>query len=329
MNRSSGNLTNKWQLIKDEMALVDTRLQEFTDTASPEIFEVSSYIFNGAGKRMRPGLLLLAAYRPGRSLTEYIDAAVALELVHTASLLHDDVIDMASIRRGKDTVHVKWSNRISVLTGDYLLSRALEMLVSYHNWGLMDIIVKIVENMSEGEIEQAFANCDTAMLEERYFKWIGKKSAYFFAGCCQAGSHMREDSPRETSRWFDYGYNLGIAFQLVDDLLDYTGKKDQTGKPLYGDLSNRVITLPLIRALGDTQSNRLVNSLMYADKVTGEEISVVANAVLEGDGPGYTYRKAEEYINKAIAAVDKLSVPDNHHREVLIELARDILKRTR
>ncbi len=314
-------------MIEKEVALVDERLREVVETAGPEIKEVGDYIFNGTGKRIRPALFLIAAYRRDSDLLPLLDAAVALELMHTASLLHDDVIDQASIRRGKEAVHIRWSNKISVLSGDYLLSRAFKMLVGYEDWRLMNIVVNIVENMAEGEVEQAFADIASPDLEERYFKWIGKKSASFFAGCCRAGSLLGGDKPSEQMLWSEFGYNLGIAFQLIDDLLDYTGEDGVTGKPLYGDLSNKVITLPLIRTVKLNLEEGNINQLLEDDEATGSQIGDAAQVILEGDGPAYTYRKAEEHAKQAAAIINKLQPLNRDKSEVLEQLTHNLLLR--
>jgi len=314
-------------MIEVELQQVEQRIQQILAAGAPEINEVGAYIFNGSGKRIRPALFLLAAYSRSNSLQPYLDAAAALELMHTASLLHDDVIDQSSTRRGKDTVHEKWDNKISVLTGDYLLSRAFKVLVGYRDWGLMDIIVDIVQNMTEGEMEQAFADIDTPNLEESYISWIGKKSASFFSGCCRAGSYISGTDKEQQELWAEYGYNLGIAFQLIDDLLDYTGHGSQTGKPNYGDLRNRIITLPLIRTINRAHENDSLCRLLRDDGASESQITAVAQTVLESDGPEYTYRMAREYTGRASSVVDGFRSTNENIKEVLQNLCRDILDR--
>ena len=273
---------------------------------------------------------MMAAYRPNQDLEPLVDAAVALELIHTASLLHDDVIDQALTRRGKDTVHTKWSNMISVLSGDFLLSQAFKMLVTYRNWQLMDVVVDVVENMAKGEVEQAFANPDTDRLEEKYFLWIGKKSAAFFAGCCKAGCLMAGGNLAEQQLWSDYGYNLGITFQLIDDCLDYKGKDQITGKPLYGDLINGVLTLPLIRAMDRSEGNGLLKSYLqsnHVDRQVGAE--EVAKLVLKSDGPAYTMKKAENHAQLSAALIEKLSLADAEHKSLAAGLPLGLLLRSK
>ncbi len=297
------------------------------ESAIPEISEVSGYVVNGTGKRIRPALFFLSAYRYPGGLEKLVDAAVALEMIHTASLLHDDVIDHAAERRGKDAAHIKWNNKVSILTGDYLLSQALKTIVEYRNWHLMDLVVNIVQNMSEGEVEQSFAAINSSDLENRYFQWIGKKSASFFAGCCRAGNFLAGGESWEQDRWSDFGFHLGIAFQLIDDLLDYTGKKELTGKPLYSDLKNRVVTLPLIRAMNEPATGSSMQHLLNKQQGGEHCRHEIAKTVLASDGPGYTYSRASEYAKKAIDILNGLHRIDESVKANLKNITMEALNR--
>lgn len=328
MNRSLDTLAQKWLLIEDELAQVEERLRQVFDVGGPEINSVGAYIFNGRGKRVRPALFLIAAQRPTAKLEPLLDAAVALELLHTASLLHDDVVDQASVRRNRDAVHVKWSNKVAVLSGDYLLSSALKIIFNFQDWRLMEIVVNIVENMATGELEQAFADTSSSRLEEAYFRWIGKKSAAFFAGCCRAGSLLGGEGQDDQEAWFQFGYNLGIAFQLIDDLLDYTGKREVTGKPQYSDLSNRVITLPLIRTISLLQpGDQSIQSLLSNEAMSEEQISKLAGIVTQGEGLAYTRKAAEDYLQLAAQAMNKVAEVSREKRELLESVMQDLLLR--
>ncbi len=324
-------LADNWKLIKKEMDLVEKKLNLIIEDAGPEIKMIGSYILKGAGKRIRPALFLTAAQRPGVKITHMVDIAAAFELLHTASLLHDDVIDQAATRRGRETVHLRWTNKIAVLSGDYLLSQVYRILVSCKNWPLMDLVVKMVQNLAEGEVEQAFAEYRSPDLEQKYFTWIGKKSASFFAGCCEAGSLMAGDSAKDQESWAAFGYHLGIAFQLIDDLLDYRGKEFDTGKPLYGDLHNRVLTLPLIRTMQSNNqlSPELLSAYLGQYGENGEACEQVVQVVLKGDGLDYTFSKAEEYATKAIDSIEGLTGIEPEKKEALVLLPRSLLLRTK
>lgn len=331
LDRSTDKLTDNWQLVNNELALVEERLRRIVDKAGPEIKTVGSYITESAGKRIRPALFLIAAYHDKQSLNKYIDIAAALELLHTASLLHDDVIDQASTRRGKETAHLKWSNKIAVLSGDYVLSRVFEILVGYGDWRLMNVIVEIVKNLAEGEVQQAFATYDSPNLEQNYFEWIGKKSASFFAGCCEAGSLVAGEDSAEQRLWSQFGYNLGIAFQLVDDLLDYNGRGESIGKPVYGDLNNRVLTLPFIRALQSGQEDIKVQLINYMklDKDDKTNFDQAVQAVLASDGSDYTLKKAEEFAGEAVKIAGMVAKNCPEKAEVLANLTRSLLLRSK
>lgn len=331
MDRGTEKLTDNWQLVNDELAQVEERLRHIVDKAGPDIKTVGSYITESAGKRIRPALFLIAAYNDEQSLNKYIDIAAALELLHTASLLHDDVIDQASTRRGKDTVHLKWSNKIAVLSGDYVLSRVFEILVGYGDWRLMNVIVEIVKNLAEGEVQQAFATYNSPNLEQSYFEWIGKKSASFFAGCCEAGSLVAGEGSSEQQLWSQFGYNVGIAFQLIDDLLDYNGRGESTGKPVYGDLSNRVLTLPLIRALqsGQDEIKEQLLTYMKQDKDDKSNFDKAVQAVLTSDGSNYTLKKAEEFAGEAVKIAGLVARNCPEKAEVLTNLTRSLLLRSK
>lgn len=330
-DRGTDKLKDNWLLVSDELALVEERLRHLVDKAGPEIRTVGNYITESTGKRIRPALFLIAAYRAEPGPSKHLDIAVALELLHTASLLHDDVIDQASTRRGKETAHLKWSNKIAVLSGDYVLSRVFEVLVGYGDWRLMDVIVEIVKNLAEGEVQQAFATYNSPNLEKSYFEWIGKKSASFFAGCCEAGSLVAGESPAEQKLWAKFGYNLGIAFQLVDDLLDYNGHGEATGKPVYGDLNNRVLTLPLIRALQSSQNDIQTRLTCYLeqDKDNKSNFDQAVKAVLESDGSDYTLKKAEEFAAEALRIADQVTKGRPDQAEALTNLTRNLLFRSK
>jgi geranylgeranyl pyrophosphate synthase len=328
LKRSLDTLAQKWLLVENELAQVEERLRQVFDLAGPEINSLGAYIFNGRGKRVRPALFLTAAQRPAAKLEPLLDAAVALELLHTASLLHDDVIDQASVRRNQDAVHVKWSNKIAVLSGDYLLSSALRIIVNYQDWRLMEIVVDIVENMASGELEQAFADTSISGLEEAYFQWIGKKSAAFFAGCCRAGSLLGGEDQEDQEAWSQFGYNLGIAFQLIDDLLDYTGKREVTGKPQHSDLTNRVITLPLIRTISLQQpGDQSIQALLSNEAMSGEQISKLAGIVSQGEGLAYTRKAAEKYLLLAAQAINRIAEVSTEKRKLLESVMQDLLLR--
>lgn len=307
-------------------------LQEAVHSSGPEISGVGGYILKNPGKRIRPTLFLLSAYSPGQDLACYIDGAVALELLHTASLLHDDVIDEAALRRGRETVHERWHNTVAVLCGDYLLGRAYRKLLTYQSWPLMEIIAGVVENMTEGEMAQALADMEAPDIENSYYDWIGKKTAKFFSGCCQAGSLLRGDLELVQDGWARFGFALGMAFQLADDLLDYNGRRERTGKPLFGDLNNGVLTLPLIRTLQQEPAAMQIKKLVGNEPVKGRQdaedsLDEIIVLVRSGDGLDYTFKKAQEYAESARDYLDSIPELNTRVRSALHEVIEHIFSR--
>ena len=324
-------MTNNWCLIEKELLLVEEKLQFSFQDAGAQARQVTEYIAGNQGKRIRPALFLLAAQRQGFDLNPLTEVAAAFELLHTATLLHDDVIDQAATRRGKKAAHLHWSNKIAILSGDFILSQVFKIFAAARSWPLLDIVVDMTQKLTEGEVEQAFCDINTPALEERYFKWIGNKSASFFAGCCKAGSLLGGDEPEQQALWASFGYNLGIAFQLVDDLLDYTGSDTLTGKPLYGDLKNKVMTLPLIKAAENSnlKQSQFLKSFLQQERLSEEDLTRAAELVCQSSGPGYTYSKAGDYADLAVEDARKLKQLTNEKRGILEVLAEELKSRRR
>ncbi|MEW5785628.1 MAG: polyprenyl synthetase family protein [Bacillota bacterium] len=292
------------------------------------IEEIGRYIFEGRGKRIRPALFLMVARLRKSNLAGFIDGAVALELVHTASLLHDDVIDQAATRRGRRVANERWGNRVAILAGDFLLSRAFQLLLQYRNWSLLEILSEVVQEMAEGEMEQSLAGYAQQAMEDRYFNWIGKKTARFFAGCCRAGSLISGGGSEEQQGWSEFGFHLGMVFQLIDDLLDYTGHNNATGKPLFGDLQNRILTLPLIHTLQSSADSAALLAGLSGGTDPAAVLHSVARAVLEGDGLGYTLRKAEQYAALAGETLDSLTGLSTADRQIFKNLLGYVIERS-
>lgn len=319
-------LEKTFSILKDELTLVETGLQQAVNAAGSQIRKIGEYVFQNKGKRIRPAVFLMVARCRERDLAPYINAAVALELVHTASLLHDDVIDQSATRRGRPAVHARWDNRAAILSGDYLLSRSFQLLLPYRDWPLLELLSGVVQEMAEGEMEQAYAHPLLGDMEEKYFKWIGKKTAAFFAGCCRAGSLISGAEIEEQKIWAKFGYNLGVAFQLIDDLLDYTGQNDLTGKPVFGDLHNGVLTLPLIHTLKTSPEGDSLYQIFIKD-CTEAERNRLARAVLDGEGASYTAQKAVEFGGLAEKALSGLPGAGRREQALFRDLIRQVLSR--
>lgn len=215
----------------------------------PLIDRMSDHLIRTKGKRLRPVLVLLSAAAYGVSSFDVIRCAAIIELIHTATLVHDDVVDKAPLRRGQPSLNSIWDNHISVLMGDFLLAKALNLIVLLNEPDLMVKIAKCTEQLSKGELLQATRGFDVDITEEEYFQIIGEKTASLVATGCEVGAYLTSRSLDRANRFREFGECLGLAFQITDDLLDFTGDQNTIGKPVGNDVAEGTVTLPLIHAL--------------------------------------------------------------------------------
>lgn len=242
---------NNFQKILHELApdlkKVDETILEFAVGKSPLIQEISNHLISSGGKRIRPILLILAAKLCGtKSGNDHHNLGAAVELIHSATLLHDDVVDTSEVRRGKKTANAIWDNKASILVGDYLFSIAFQLMVRGKNLRVLDLLAKASSIMADGEVMQLENSSDVALSEEKYFEIIFGKTAVLFSAACESGALINNRTETEISALRDFGKNLGIIFQIVDDLLDYSSKEEVLGKDLGNDFYEGKVTLPII-----------------------------------------------------------------------------------
>src|SRR5205814_2852806 len=225
------------------------------------------------GKRIRPAVLLMAARLAGYRGDRAILYAAVVEFIHTATLVHDDIIDDSELRRGQLAVHSRWGNDITVLLGDYLYIKSMALALTHDSLEIIRLLCDVTLRMIEGELYQLTKNGDADISEEEHFDIIRRKTAYLFGGCAQIGGMLGKVSPEQEQALREYGFNLGIAFQLVDDLLDYTGDAATVGKPIGSDLREGKVTLPLIhlqRQEQDGIASRIIRDVIGSRAVTEE-----------------------------------------------------------
>ncbi|MBR7025189.1 MAG: polyprenyl synthetase family protein [Selenomonadaceae bacterium] len=259
------------------------------------IFEACASLFKG-GKRLRPMLFLLCANSKTSCPPEKtMPLAVALELIHTASLVHDDIIDMAKKRRGVETANSKYSSQIAVLVGDYLFAKAFQ-LIAENDYGaeVSTILSKLVKNLCVGEIRQDRSLFEVPTLEE-YYTRINLKTAIFLSSCCRLGAIVAKMDKREVENLTAYGAGLGLAFQIIDDLLDFFGDEKITGKPHGGDLKSGVITLPVIRALETSDKSSELKKIV----TSGGDVDAAIKIIRDTDAVDYCRTRAEAHIDSA------------------------------
>lgn len=289
------------------------------------INQIGHYIVGSGGKRLRPMLLLLAAKSLGYTGSNHLILAAVIEFIHTATLLHDDVVDESELRRGKESANAVWGNSVSVLVGDYLYSSAFEMMVRTNNMRVMDILSKTTTAIAEGEVLQLL-NCNNpATSEQKYLDVISRKTAILFSAATKLGAVISDTTPEIEESLAAYGQHLGIAFQLIDDALDYKSTQEELGKNLGDDLAEGKPTLPLIHAIaaGSEQQAEIVrNAIKEGNR---DAFNEVYNIVKDTDAIAYTEQRADEEVGKAIAALTPL--PDSDFKEAMIQLANFSVQR--
>jgi octaprenyl-diphosphate synthase len=325
--RQRGNLESVYGNIRRELEKVEQSLHLYSSSPNRLISEISTYLFQKKGKRIRPALLLLSSGLFRGAEDEHIRMAALVEFIHTASLIHDDIIDNADLRRGRESVHARWGPNISVLLGDYLYIRTIGLSLQSQHPQIIRILTDVSARMIEGELTEYHLSGNLEMTEEDYFEIIRKKTASLFAASCQIGAVLSRSLPHEEAWLVEYGLNLGMAFQMVDDLLDFRGAEKDLGKPVLSDLSEGRITLPLIYSLrsdGGLGRDRLLKLMKKKNLVRAAKQEILelvkANGALD-----YTFGRAEEFSRRARQVIAKF--PDSENREALSLLAECVLNR--
>jgi len=312
--------------IRAEMDEVDRILKFWTESPNPLVKEVSRYLFRKKGKRLRPALLLLCSKLSGYSGFENTVLAAGIELIHTASLVHDDIIDNAPKRRGRESVHAKWGPNVTVLLGDYLYIKSMELTLRVRDGQIVQILADLSSRMIEGELLEYFYSRDPTLTEPQYMDIIDMKTASLFAAACQIGAVLGRAPAEEESRLKDAGRNLGMAFQIIDDVLDFTGNTRKMGKSVLLDLAAGRVTLPIIHALGHDgrDSGRLAGLVRSRslDEEAGHEVILLLK---ESGSLDYAFKKAREYSERTDSLLGLF--PESPSREALRTLSRFLLDR--
>lgn len=281
--------------------------------------QVGEYIINSGGKRLRPALVILSAGAFGYAGKYHHNLAAIIEFIHTATLLHDDVVDASKLRRSKATANALFGNAASVLVGDFLYSRAFQMMVEVNNMRIMQVLADATNTIAEGEVLQLLNCRNPDVKEENYLQVIQYKTAKLFEAATRLGAILCSVTPAEEESMAAYGMHLGTAFQLTDDMLDYSGDYHDTGKNLGDDLAEGKPTLPLIYAM-KTGSEKQVTIVRNAIKQGGEgSLQAVLDVIQKTDALDYTRQKAEAESSMASAAIS--SLPNSKYKECLLQLA--------
>ncbi|MCC7548491.1 MAG: octaprenyl diphosphate synthase [Burkholderiales bacterium] len=306
-------------LIAEEMRAVDEVIRGRLHSDVVLVRQVAEHIIGSGGKRMRPALVILAAGACGYSGSAHYQLAAVVEFIHTATLLHDDVVDESDLRRGKSTANALFGNPASVLVGDFLYSRAFQMMVDLRHMRVMEVLANATNTIAEGEVLQLLNCNDPDVAEDGYLQVIRFKTAKLFEAAGQIGAILSHASPEVEDGLARYGMHLGTAFQLIDDVLDYSGDHERTGKNLGDDLAEGKPTLPLIHAMkhGTPEQTALIRAAIEHGGLA--EFKPVLGAIHETGALDYARHQADAESKRAIASLDAL--PRSIYRDSLIQLA--------
>lgn len=309
-----------YQLAADDMEAVNQLIQERLQSDVVLVNQLSAYIINSGGKRLRPLLALLVARACGYSGTKHIEVSAIVEFIHTATLLHDDVVDESDLRRGQETANNVWGNQAAVLVGDFLYSRSFEMMVDVGSMRIMEILATTTNTIAEGEVMQLLNCNDADTTEASYMEVIHSKTAKLFEAACLIGAVLAELPEDHQKALAKYGMHLGTAFQLVDDVLDYSSTSDEIGKNIGDDLAEGKPTLPLIIAQQRTEQDK-ANIIRAAIEEGGEpeQLDTIIAIIHETKALDYTREVAEQEVKHAVEALSVL--PDSDYKQALDALA--------
>jgi octaprenyl-diphosphate synthase len=308
------------ELVRSDFEAVDQTIRRRLSSDVALINQVAEYIIGGGGKRLRPLLVITAARACGYEGRHHIDVASVIEFIHTATLLHDDVVDRSDLRRGKDTANSVFGNEASVLVGDFLYSRAFEMLTEIGEVGVMSVMAKATNVIAEGEVLQLMNCNDPDTTEQRYLDVIKCKTAMLFEAGTRVAAILAKQGDEIETALREYGVRLGVAFQLRDDVMDYSASVEQMGKNIGDDLAEGKPTLPLIHAMnhGTEKERKTIRKAIEEGGL--DELDTVRSAIESTGGLEYTARLATDEADAAIAALQIL--PESVHRDALAALAR-------
>jgi len=309
----------KSPILKD-IKLYEVEFKVALDSNVKIINSISSYLIKNRGKGVRPILTLLCSRLCGGTTNNSYKAAAMMELLHVATLIHDDIVDDALLRRGKPSIKRIWNNKISVLMGDFILSKALINMVQLNDFDSLELISNTAEKLSAGEILQIEKSLTRNMTKEVYYNMINQKTASLIAASCELGALTTSRTKRDRNNMKNYGENLGMAFQIKDDLFDFLGSENQTGKDTGGDVKRNMVTLPLIFSIENSKKSngKKLKSLMRKKKKSSYDLNEINNLIDISGGFTYSKKKLDEFSNLAIQSLSDYS--DSNIKDALVNL---------
>ena len=316
--------------IREDLEAVEREFARHIESQVALIPRMGQYIQKGGGKRIRPAVLLMAARMSGYTGEHGAMYASVVEFIHTATLVHDDIIDESDVRRGRQAVHSRWGNDVTVLLGDFLYIKSMSLALTQDSLEFIRLLCDVTLRMIEGEIYQLTKNGEVDLSEEEHLEIVRRKTAYLFAGSAKLGGMLGPNSTRERQdALWEYGFNIGMAFQIVDDLLDFTGDEVVLGKPVGGDVREGKMTLAVIHLLGcgDPGAEALIRRIVLDREASLEEWRELRALLAQHRSIDHAYRVATEFVERAKKALGVF--PPGPERDALMYLPDYVLSRDR
>jgi octaprenyl-diphosphate synthase len=326
---SASVLAQLFEPIREDLRAVEREFARHVQSQVSVIPAIGNYVKDGGGKRIRPAILLMAARMAGYSGERAVLYASVLEFIHTATLVHDDIIDEAELRRGRDAAHTRWGNHLAVLFGDFLYLKSMSLSLTQDNLEIIRLLCDVTLRIVEGEIYQLTKKGVADISEEEHLDIVRRKTAYLFAGCARIGGMLAPITLDEQEALWEYGLHIGMAFQIVDDLLDFTGEETALGKPVGGDLREGKLTLPVIHLLssGDGRGDALVRQIVREQDVTRDDWRELRALLAQTRSIDYAQSTAFEFVERAKRALR--AFPPGPARDALMFLPDYVLSRDR
>jgi len=312
-------------LVSEDFNAVNSLIIDHIQSQVGLIDDLSQHIISSGGKRLRPLLVLLSSHACGYKGKDHISLAAMVEFFHTATLLHDDVVDESTLRRGKETANSIWGSKASILVGDYLFTQSVQLMVKVGHSNILELLADTSHQISCGEVRQLANRHNPSLSYEEYFEVIKAKTALLFAAAACIGAHLSQKGNETEKNLYAFGLHLGNAFQLIDDALDYCSNSDTIGKNIGDDLADGKATLPLLYALehGTTKQKSIIRESLLQGKL--DHLAEIHQAIQETNALEYTKQYAKEEIDKALSAIEIL--PSTPYKSALKELAHFAVNR--
>jgi octaprenyl-diphosphate synthase len=326
---SAAALAQLFEPIRGDLHDVEREFARHVQSQVALIPTIGKYIQDGGGKRIRPAVLLMAARMAGYTGDRAVLYASVIEFIHTATLVHDDIIDESALRRGREAVHTRWGNHVTVLFGDFLYLKSMSLALTQDSLEIIRLLCDVTLRIVEGEIYQLTKNGVVDLTEDEHFDIVRRKTALLFAGSAKIGGMLGPATREQQEALWDYGVNIGMAFQIVDDLLDFTGEEETLGKPVGGDLREGKMTLPMIHLFsrGDARAQALIRTVVEARSVTLDEWREIRTLLAQARSIDYAQRAAADFVERAKKAL--YAFPPSDARDALLYLPDYVISRDR